>query len=144
MVLVLLFCVALWFLLRGVSCFFPSCLALHLTWGRELIYMLLVDLFNLWVYLCAFLCPRGPRPAEGIERSGCPYVRASIRRSRLRFLSKVESPVVLMVASWYWGCISMRPAGIYKSHDNIPIFRVCWLQTLAKLSSLRFLSKVES
>ena len=34
-------------------------------------------------------------------------------------LSKVESQALLMVASWYfiWACISMRPAGIYKSHD---------------------------
>ena len=40
------------------------------------------------------------------------------RLSRLRFLSKVESQDLLMVASWYfiWG-ISMRPAEIYKSHD---------------------------
>ena len=41
------------------------------------------------------------------------------RLSRLRFLSKVVSQDLLMVASWYfiWGSISMRPAGIYKSHD---------------------------
>ena len=30
-----------------------------------------------------------------------------------------ESQDLLMVANWHfiWGCISMRPAGIYKSHD---------------------------
>ena len=41
------------------------------------------------------------------------------RLSRLRFLSKVESQDLLMVASCYFtgGCISMRSAGIYKSHD---------------------------
>ena len=41
------------------------------------------------------------------------------RLSRLRFLSKVESQDLLMVASCYftWGCISMISAVIYKSHD---------------------------
>ena len=40
------------------------------------------------------------------------------KSSRLRFLSKVESQDLLMVASWYfiWGCISVRPAGTC-SHD---------------------------
>ena len=40
-------------------------------------------------------------------------------KTRLRFLSKVESQDLLMIASWYfiWGSISMKPAGIYKSHD---------------------------
>ena len=47
------------------------------------------------------------------------WLRTLTRLSRLRFLSKVESQDLLMVASWYfiWWCISMRPAGIYKSHD---------------------------
>ena len=37
----------------------------------------------------------------------------------LRFLSKVESQNLLMVASCYItrGCMSMRSAGIYKNHD---------------------------
>ena len=45
--------------------------------------------------------------------------RTLARLSRLTFLSKVESQDLLMVASWYfiWGCMSLRPAGIYKSHD---------------------------
>ena len=44
--------------------------------------------------------------------------------TRLTFLSKVESQDLLMVASWYfiWGYISLRPAGLYKSHDLIPTF----------------------
>ena len=47
------------------------------------------------------------------------WLRTLARLSRLRFLSNVESQDLLMVASWdfIWGCISMRPAGIYKSHD---------------------------
>ena len=46
----------------------------------------------------------------------CTYVPP---KTRLRFLAKVESQDLLMVANWYfiWGCISMRPAEIYKSHD---------------------------
>ena len=49
-----------------------------------------------------------------------------------------------MIASWYfiWGCISVRPAGIYKSHDLY--FTDHWLRTLARWSRLRFLSKLES
>ena len=47
------------------------------------------------------------------------WLRTLARWSRLRFLSKVESQDLLMVADWYfiWWCISLRPAGIYKSHD---------------------------
>ena len=53
------------------------------------------------------------------------YVRSSV--DQVNILSKVESQDLLMVASWYfiWVCISMRPAGIYKSHDlmtSLPIF----------------------
>ena len=46
-------------------------------------------------------------------------LRTLARLSRLRYLSKVESQDLLMVASWYftWGCISMRSAGKYMSHD---------------------------
>ena len=45
------------------------------------------------------------------------------RLSTLRFLAKVESQDLLMVASWYfiWGCISMRPAVIYKAMTSWPI-----------------------
>ena len=119
-----------------------------------------------------FYDPR-PRPTGGIERLGCPYVHPSVdqvkifvqgsisrpingsklifhmrvylyetsrniqepwphdlyftvhwlwtlaRLSRLRFLFKVESQDLIMVASWYfiWWCIVTRPWGIYKSHD---------------------------
>ena len=51
-----------------------------------------------------------------VRTSVCPSVRP---KTRLRFLAKVESQDLLMVASWYfiWGYISMRPKGIYKSHD---------------------------
>ena len=67
--------------------------------------------------------PRRPRPAGGIERSACPYVRMCVRLyvspsvDQVTFLSKVESQDLLMVAGWYfiWRCIST--AGIYKSHD---------------------------
>ena len=52
------------------------------------------------------------------------WLRTWARLSVLRFLSKVESQDLLMVAGWYfiWGCISMRPAGIYKSHDLLTFF----------------------
>ena len=47
------------------------------------------------------------------------WLRTLARSSRLGFLSMVESQDKLMLASWYfiWECISMRPAGIYNSHD---------------------------
>ena len=47
------------------------------------------------------------------------WLRTLARLSRLRWFSKVESQDLSMVASWYfiWRCISMRPAGINKSHD---------------------------
>ena len=47
------------------------------------------------------------------------WLQTLARLSLLRFLSKVESQDLLMVASWYfiWGCISIRPPGICKSHD---------------------------
>ena len=129
-----------------------------------------------------FFMPPLPRPAGGIERSGCPYVRTYVRPSvdqvkifvqgriswdqqeytshdlmtvhllrtlarlsRLRFLSKVESQDLLMVANWYFilRCISMRPAGIYKSHGLLTY--ISWsTDFMASLSRLRFLSKVES
>ena len=49
------------------------------------------------------------------------WLQTLVRLSRLSFLSKVESQDLLMVASWYfiWGCPSMRPAGIYTSHDLV-------------------------
>ena len=73
------------------------------------------------------------------------WIQTLARLSRLRFLSKEESQDLLMVASWYfmWGCISMSPAGIYKSHELLTyIYRLLTLD-LARLR-LRFLSKVES
>ena len=70
-----------------------------------------------------FMLPR-PRPAGGIACPGWLYVWTSVHpyvrpKTRLRFSAKVESQVLLMVASWFFICgyISMRPAGIYKSHD---------------------------
>ena len=133
---------------------------------------------EVWASICVFLCPRGlgPPGAQSVRvvcMCVCVYVRPSVdqvnifvqgrisrpingsnlifhirvylretsrnmqepwpydlyftvhwlqtlaRLSRLTFLSKVESQDLLMVASWYfiWGCISMRPAEIYKSHD---------------------------
>ena len=70
--------------------------------------------------------------------SVCPW-------TRLRFLSKVESQDLLMPASWYfiWWCISVRPAGEY-TRGMTYYLTVRWLRTLAKLSRLGFLSKVES
>ena len=69
------------------------------------------------------------------------WLRILARLSRLRFLSKVESQdQLLMVASWYfiWGCIFMRPAGIYKSHELLTYISRSTDFGLARLSKLRF------
>ena len=60
--------------------------------------------------------PSRPRPAGSIQLSGCPYVRSSVDQVKIFVQGRFS---ILMVASWYfiWGCISTRPAGIYKSHD---------------------------
>ena len=70
-----------------------------------------------WNFLCP--CGLGPWRHRAFGLSIHVYMRTSVCRPVLRFLSKAESQELLMVASWYfiWGCISMRPAGIYKSHD---------------------------
>ena len=72
-------------------------------------------------YASMALAPWGHR-AFGLSVHA--YVRLL---TRLRFLSKVESQDLLMVASRYfiWACISLRPAGIYKSHDIMTYISGC-------------------
>ena len=75
---------------------------------------------KLYAQEIAFSCLSARRGHSGFGLSIRAYMCMSVRpKTWLRFLSKVESQDLLMVASWYfiWGCISMRPTGIYKSHD---------------------------
>ena len=97
--------------------------------------------YNIYI---AFLCPRGPRPARGIKWSGCGYVLTSnFLLCPLRFLTKVESQVLLMVASYIlyedgslWDCRNIQESW----HHDI-YFWVHRLRTLDRISRLRFLSK---
>ena len=79
--------------------------------GRKLIFHMRIYLYKTSSYI------QGPWPFDLYFT--VHWLRNWARLSRSRFLSKVESQDLLMVANWYfiWGCISMRPAGIYKSHD---------------------------
>ena len=94
-----------------------------------------------------FIMPPRPRPAGGIERSGCPYVHTSIRMSvhpytRLTWISRpINGSKLIFHLSMY----------LYETSRNIQepwphdlYFTIHWLRTLSRLSRLRFLSKVES
>ena len=79
------------------------------------------------------------------------WLRTLARLSRLRFLSKVESQDLLMVASWYfiWGCISVSQVGIYKSHDLLTYISLSadsefgWFSTVNIFIIGRFLSSTD-
>ena len=74
------------------------------------------------------------------------WLRTLARLSRLRFLSKLESQGLLMVASWYfiWWCIFETSRNIQEPWPHDLYFTIYWLRTLARLSKLRCLPKVES
>ena len=114
------------------------------------------------LFLCVFFNNSAPfyapwpRPAGGIERSGCPYVRTYVRPVR-RSICPSEDQVKIFGQ----GRISRPINGsklifhmrmyLYETSRNIQkpwphdlYFMVHWLWTLARLSRLGFLSKVES
>ena len=91
-----------------------------------------------------FMPPR-PRPAGGIERSGCAYVRPSIDQVKIFVKGRISRPINGSKLIFH-----MRMY-LYETGRNIQepwphylYFTVHWLRTLARLSRLRFLSKVES
>ena len=87
--------------------------------------------------------PSRPQPAGGIERSSCVYVRTSIDHVKIFVQGRISRPINGSKLIFHMRvCISMKPAGIYKTHNLY--FTVHWLQTLAILSRLRFLSNMVS
>ena len=86
-----------------------------------------------------FMPPR-PRPAGGIERSGCPYVCTSVDQVNIFVQSRISRPIngskLIFHMSTSRNIQEPKPYDLY--------FTVHWFRTLARLSRLRFLSKVES
>ena len=92
-----------------------------------------------------FLCSRGLGPLGGIERSGCPYVCASVDQVKIFVQGRISKPIngskLIFHLRMY---LYETSRNIQKQWPHDLYFTVHWLRTLARLSRLRFLSKVES